>query len=84
MDSITVAPSVSGGLGDEALADAIRAELRQDASTTALAIDVEVTNGVAYLHGSVADLADVENAEDVAGRVPGLREVIEDLELESS
>lgn len=67
--------------GDEALADAIIRELREDASTTSLRIDVEVDQGVAHLKGSVADLTDAENAESVASRVPGVRDVVEELDV---
>jgi len=69
--------------GDEALADAVRRELAEDAATTDLAIFVAVRNGVARLRGQVADLDDADNAESVAARVPGIREVIEDLEVTS-
>jgi len=67
--------------GDDALADAILRELREDALTTDLDIDVEVTQGVAHLHGTVPDLTDAENAEEVASRVPGLHDVIDELEM---
>lgn len=67
--------------GDEALAEAIRRELRRDAATTDLTIAVTVRRGVARLRGTVATLEDAENAEAVAGQVPGLREVVEELEV---
>jgi osmotically-inducible protein OsmY len=67
--------------GDEALAEAIQRELREDALTTDLSIDVEVREGVACLRGRVPDLTDAENAEEVANRVPGVRAVIDDLEM---
>lgn len=79
--SMEVDPSVSGGTGDEGLADAIRRELRQDAATTDLQVEVRVEEGVAYLRGRVIDLDDVDNAEEVAGRVPGVRDVVEELEI---
>jgi osmotically-inducible protein OsmY len=83
MDTAEVAPSaLDGQPGDEALADAIRRELREDASTTDLPIAVVVRNRVARLRGRVTGVEDVENAEAVAGRVPGLLEVIEELEVE--
>jgi hypothetical protein len=69
--------------GDEALADAITRELREDASTTQLTIDVQVDRGVARLRGRVTDLTDAENAESVASRVPGVRDVIEELDVSS-
>jgi osmotically-inducible protein OsmY len=68
--------------GDEALADAIREELREDSATADLTIVVAVRRGVAHLRGQVADLEDAENAEAVAGRVPGVREVVEELDVE--
>ena len=67
--------------GDEALADAIRRELREDALTTDLAIEVEVDQGVAHLSGEVTDIIDAENAEEVANRVPGVQEVVDELEI---
>jgi osmotically-inducible protein OsmY len=79
--SIEVDRSSDGMIGDEALADAIRRELREDASTADLDIDVVVTNGIARLRGQVSDLDDAENAEAVARTVPGLADVIEELEV---
>jgi osmotically-inducible protein OsmY len=64
--------------GDEALADAIREALAQDAATTALRVDVAVEQGVAHLRGSVPDLVDAENAESVASEVPGIRSVVDE------
>ncbi len=82
MDTTEVARSaLDGQPGDEALADAIRRELREDATTTDLPIRVVVRNAVAHLRGRVPGIEDVENAEEVAGRVPGVLEVIEELEV---
>jgi len=67
--------------GDEALADAIRRELSEDSATTDLNIGVAVRNGVVHLRGQVADLDDADNAESVAARVPGVRDVVEELEV---
>jgi osmotically-inducible protein OsmY len=69
--------------GDEALADAVRRELAEDAATTDLNITVAVRHGVVHLRGQVADLDDADNAESVAARVPGIREVVEELEVAS-
>lgn len=83
MSSLDVDPSATGrDPGDEALADAVRRELEEDATTTDLAITVAVRRGVVHLRGTVADLIDADNAEDVAGRVPGVREVREELRIE--
>jgi osmotically-inducible protein OsmY len=67
--------------GDEALADAVRQELAEDASTAELTIFVAVRKGVAHLRGQVPDLDDADNAESVAARVPGIVEVLEELDV---
>ncbi len=68
--------------GDDELHDAVVAALRADAATTDLALDVEVRDGVVLLRGSVASLEDVDLAESVAARIPGVQEVQEELEIE--
>jgi hypothetical protein len=83
MDHSSVARSSDGGLGDEAIAEAVRRELAEDAATTALEIDVTVMDGVVTLRGRVPDIEDVENAEEVASRVPGVVEVRDELEVDS-
>lgn len=81
---ISVAPSAEDGRpGDEAMSQAIRRELREDALTTDLRIRVRVEKGVASLFGTVPSLVDAENAEEVANRIPGVHEVIDQLELPS-
>jgi hypothetical protein len=77
-----VEPSASDGRpGDEALADAVRRRLAEDSATTDLPIVVAVHNGVAHLRGQVTDLDDADNAEAVAASVPGIRDVVEELEV---
>jgi len=71
------------GYGDEAIADAVRRELREDASTTGLQVRVVARNGVVHLHGAVPDLDDADAAEEVASRVRGVREVREELDVEA-
>ena len=81
-DDVSVERSASDGeYGDEAIADAVRRELLEDAATTDLTIDVEVREGVVSLRGSVQSVTDAENAEEVAGRVPGVEEVLEELRV---
>lgn len=81
---ISVAPSAEDGRpGNEAMRQAIRWELREDALTTDLRIRVRVEEGVASLFGTVPSLVDAENAEEVANRIPGVHEVIDHLELPS-
>lgn len=67
--------------GDEELADRVRYALAADSYTTDLNITVEVEDGVVYLHGNVGSLEDIEMAEEVAGSVPGITDVEEDLEI---
>ncbi len=69
--------------GDEQLADDIRRELREDALTTDLNVEVLVRNRVVFLRGIVQTLEDAENAEAVAARVPGVDSVLEQLTIPS-
>lgn len=84
MDEIGVARSaLDGEPGDEAIADAIRRELLEDAATTDLdEVRVRVFEGVVTLRGRVPLLEDAENAEEVASRVPGVVEVREELDVD--
>jgi osmotically-inducible protein OsmY len=81
-EDVEVEPSAMDSQpGDEALADAVRRELAEDAATTDLTITVVVRNGVVHLRGAVPDLDDADNAEAVAARVPGVVEVLEELDV---
>ncbi len=80
-DSPVERSASDGRVGDEALADAVRQRLAEDSATTDLTIVVAVRNGVAHLRGQVTDLDDADNAESVAASVPGIREVVEELEI---
>jgi osmotically-inducible protein OsmY len=81
-DSVEVERSaLDGRPGDEALAEAILRELREDAATTSLEIEVVVREGIAHLYGRVPDLDDAQNAEEVARRVPGLVDVEDAIEV---
>jgi hypothetical protein len=66
---------------DEEIAERVRYALRADAYTTDLNIEVEVEDGTVLLHGKVRSLDDIEQAEQIAGSVPGVEEVEEDLEI---
>lgn len=74
--------SESGGSPDGAIADAVRRELARDATTQTLELDVEVDRGIVTLAGRVSDLADSDNALAVAGRVPGVVDVVDGIEIE--
>ncbi|HUS15954.1 MAG TPA: BON domain-containing protein, partial [Chloroflexia bacterium] len=66
---------------DEEIAENVINALRNDAYTTDLDIDVEVVDGIVYLRGRVNSLEDVEQAEEVAGRVEGIVDVEEELDI---
>ncbi len=68
-------------LNDDEIAGRVRYALATDAYTADLNIEVEVEDGVVFLHGTVGSLDDVEQAEQIAGSVPGVVEVDEDLEI---
>jgi len=73
--------SSDGRIGDEAIADAVRDALALDASTADLALSVGVVDGVVHVRGTVLSIEDAENAEAVAGAVPGAVEVIDETEV---
>jgi osmotically-inducible protein OsmY len=61
---------------------AVVRELREDAATTDLMITVSAANGYVRLRGSVPTIDDADNAQEVAARVPGVVEVIDDLDVQ--
>lgn len=81
MDEIDVERSSDGRLGESAIEDAILRELREDAATNGLEIEVTFRRGIARLRGRVEDVLDVENASEVAARVPGVIDVLDELEV---
>ena len=76
-------PRIEGGPADEALAGDVRRALRRDAATAELEIEVSVADGVATLRGRVSDLTDTDSALAVAGRVPGIADVVDEIEVEA-
>jgi hypothetical protein len=68
-------------IGDEALEEAVRQMLISDASTTDLNVRVTALNGVVTLEGGVSGMEDAENAEAVAARVAGVRDVIDRIQI---
>ena len=84
MDGVARAPRTHvGGPADEALADDVRRALRRDAATADLELEVAVADGVATLRGRVSDLTDTDSALAVAGRVPGIADVVDEIEVEA-
>ena len=64
---------------DEALEDIVHRALRLDASTAHLHLKVGVSDGVVRIRGMIEDESDAENALAVAGDVPGVVDVIDEL-----
>jgi osmotically-inducible protein OsmY len=64
---------------DEALEDLIHHALRLDASTAHLRLKVGVRDAIVRVQGIVEDESDAENVLAVAGDVPGVIEVIDEL-----
>ena len=71
--------AISGAPSDEALEDLVHRALRLDASTAHLHLKVGVSQGLVRLHGVIEDESDAENALAVAGDIPGVVDVIDEL-----
>ena len=69
--------------GDEDITVDVVRELREDATTTDLLINVHTRNRVVFLVGEVPSMEDAENTEAVAARVSGVIEVREELKIRS-
>jgi len=73
-------PTATGNApSDEALEDLVHRALRLDASTAQLELKVGVVQGVVRLQGRIEDEDDAESALAVAGDVPGVVDVIDEL-----
>lgn len=78
-DTLATTAFGDGPPGDEDIRQQVVEALSSDAATIDLQIEVFVRNGVVRLRGSVPTLDDAESAEEVAARVPTVREVREEL-----
>lgn len=83
LSSLVTERSSDGSYGDEAIAESVRRELREDSATNPLALDIAVRGGVVVISGQVQTMDDAEAAQSVAARVPGVREVVDQTESES-
>ena len=72
-------PVIDDVPSDEALEDFVHRALRLDASTAQLQLKVGVVQGVVRLQGTIEDESDAESALGVAGDVPGVVEVVDEL-----
>lgn len=73
--------TIDGRPSDDAIAEAVLRELREDAATSDLDLRVTVRNGVVHLRGVVQTVDDAENSEAVASRVAGVTGVRELLDV---
>ena len=64
---------------DVALEDLVHRALRLDASTAHLKLKVGVSQGIVRLRGAIEDESDAESSIAVAGDVPGVADVIDEL-----
>ena len=71
-------------LSDESLTQIVRSALESESSLDARKIDVENSHGNIALHGSVESEAQREKAARIAGAVGGVREVVNDLTVDSA
>lgn len=84
LDAIREEPATppAGRRDDETVREDVSRELREDAATADLDLEVGVINGTVILRGRVTDLDDSYNAEEVARRVPGVLDVTDETTLE--
>lgn len=68
--------------GDEEITQYVRQALHMDAATTTLALQVRTADGVVYLHGAVQNLDDTDAALEIAARVPGVVDVIDEMSVD--
>jgi hypothetical protein len=67
---------------DDMIAARVRRLLRSDSATSMLRIQVSVEDGVVTLQGLVQTLEDTDNAAEVASRVAGVIDVVDELDVE--
>ena len=67
---------------DNEIAARVASALNADPSIYARHIDVRTYNGVVHLGGYVWNNSDLVTAQEIAATVPGVRQVVDDMELE--
>jgi osmotically-inducible protein OsmY len=68
--------------GDDEITARVKDLLRIDAATSTLDLDVETVDGVVYLRGTVLSLEDTDLAAEVAARVPGVVDVVDEMTVQ--
>lgn len=73
----------AGTPGDDEITERVRHLLRTDAATTDLELQVKTIDGVVHLRGLVQSLDDTDLAAEVAARVPGVVDVVDEMAVQS-
>jgi len=68
---------------DARISTAVQATLTSDKASNFTRIDVDTTNGIVYLNGTVQDAKQKARAEQLAGRVDGVKKVVNNLQVGS-
>jgi hyperosmotically inducible periplasmic protein len=71
-------------IDDARISTAVQATLTSDKASNFTRIDVDTTNGVVYLNGTVQSAEQKARAEQLAGRVDGVKKVVNNLQLGKS
>jgi DNA-binding response OmpR family regulator len=69
---------------DARISTAVQASLTSDKASNFTRIDVDTTNGVVYLNGTVQSAEQKARAEQLAGRVDGVKKVVNNLQVGKS
>ncbi len=72
----------AGTPGDDEITERVRDRLRTDAATSTLTLRVHTIDGVVYLRGLAQSLDDTDLAAEVASRVPGVVDVVDEMQVE--
>jgi len=72
----------AGTPGDDEITERVRDLLRTDAATSNLNLRVNTIDGVVYLRGLAQSLDDTDLAAEVASRVPGVIDVVDEMQVE--
>jgi DNA-binding response OmpR family regulator len=69
---------------DARISTAVQATLTSDKASNFTRIDVDTTNGVVYLNGTVQSAEQKARAEQLAGRIEGVKKVVNNLQVGKS
>lgn len=74
-------PSYSTTTSDQAITDSIRAKLAADDLTKAYKVDIQTSDGVVVLRGTVTNPQIKRRAQAIAKNEPGVRSVVNEIVL---